>query len=60
LFGPPEFWPGTSESPTCAVLGDRTYESLARRGEAMTTAAVATYAHGQIGQARTALNAISK
>lgn len=42
------------------VLDDRTYESLARRGEAMTTAAMATYAYGQIDQARTGLNAISK
>jgi predicted ATPase/class 3 adenylate cyclase len=42
------------------VLGDRTYESLARRGEAMTTAAMATYSFDQIDQARTALNAISK
>jgi hypothetical protein len=30
------------------VLGDQTYESLARRGEAMTTAAMATYAYDQI------------
>jgi hypothetical protein len=42
------------------VLDDRTYESLARRGEAMTTAAMATYAYGQIDPARTALSAISK
>jgi hypothetical protein len=37
------------------VLGDQTYESLARRGETMTTAAMATYAYDQIDQARTEL-----
>jgi hypothetical protein len=42
------------------VLGDQTYESLARKGETMTTAAVVTYAYDQIDQARTALNALSK
>jgi predicted ATPase len=42
------------------VLGEATYESLARRGEAMTTAAMATYAYDQIDQARTELNAVSK
>ena len=42
------------------VLGDRTYESLARKGETMTTAAMATYAHDQIDQARAELNAVSK
>jgi hypothetical protein len=42
------------------VLGDQTYESLARKGEAMTTAAMATYAYDQIDQARAALNAVSK
>ncbi|MGO9697416.1 MAG: adenylate/guanylate cyclase domain-containing protein, partial [Mycobacterium sp.] len=35
------------------VLGDPAYESLARKGEAMTTAAMATYAYDQIDQART-------
>ena len=34
------------------VLGDETYESLARKGETMTTAAMATYAYDQIDQAR--------
>ena len=38
------------------VLGDQTYESLARKGETMTTAAMATYAYDQIDQARTELN----
>ena len=37
------------------VLGDETYESLARKGETMTTAAMATYAYDQIDQARTEL-----
>ena len=42
------------------VLGEATYESLARKGETMTTAAMATYAYDQIDQARTELNAVSK
>jgi hypothetical protein len=42
------------------VLGDHVYESLARRGETMTTAAMATYAYDQIDQARKELNAVSK
>ena len=42
------------------VLGEATYESLARTGETMTTAAMVTYAYDQIDQARTALNAVSK
>ena len=33
------------------VLGDQTYQSLARKGETMTTAAMATYAYDQIDQA---------
>lgn len=37
------------------ILGDATYESLAHKGEAMTTAASATYAYDQIDQARTEL-----
>ena len=37
------------------VLGDQTYESLAHKGETMTTAAMATYAYGQIDQARAEL-----
>jgi tetratricopeptide (TPR) repeat protein len=37
------------------VLGEETYESLARKGETMTTAAMATYAYDQIDQARTEL-----
>jgi hypothetical protein len=42
------------------VLGDQPFESLARQGEAMTTAAMATYAYDQIDQARTELEAVSK
>jgi predicted ATPase/class 3 adenylate cyclase len=37
------------------VLGEATYESLARKGEAMTTAAMVAYAFDQIDQARTEL-----
>jgi predicted ATPase/class 3 adenylate cyclase len=39
------------------VLGEATYESLARKGETMTTAAMAAYAYDQIDQARTELSA---
>ena len=42
------------------VLGDQTYESLARKGETMTTAAMVTYAYEQIDQARAPLNNASK
>jgi predicted ATPase len=42
------------------VLGDQTYESLARKGEAMTTAAMVTYAYDQIDQARAELKTVSK
>jgi hypothetical protein len=41
------------------VLGNETYESLARKGETMTTAAMVTYAYDQIDQARAELNAVS-
>jgi predicted ATPase/class 3 adenylate cyclase len=41
------------------VLGDQTYESLARKGETMTTAAMVTYAYDQIDQARTELESLS-
>jgi hypothetical protein len=40
------------------VLGDQTYESLACKGETMTTAEMATYAYDQIDQARAELNAV--
>jgi hypothetical protein len=42
------------------VLGEQTYESLARKGETMTTSAMVTYAYDQIDQARTELKAVSK
>ena len=42
------------------VLGEATYETLARKGETMTAAAMVTYAYDQIDQARTELNAVSK
>jgi predicted ATPase len=42
------------------VLGEATYESLARKGETMTTTEMAKYAYDQIDQARTELNAVSK
>ena len=51
---------GTAITHLRDVLGDQTYESLARKGETMTTAAMATYAYDQIDQARTELNAVSK
>ena len=41
------------------VLGDQVYESLARKGETMTTTAMATYAYDQIDQARTELEHLS-
>jgi hypothetical protein len=37
------------------VLGDQTYESLARNGDTMTTTEMVTYAYDQIDQARTEL-----
>jgi predicted ATPase len=42
------------------VLGDQSYESLARKGKTMSMTAMATYAYDQIDQARVALNAVSK
>jgi predicted ATPase len=42
------------------VLGKATYDSLARKGEMMTTAAMVTYAYDQIDQARTELKAVSE
>jgi hypothetical protein len=42
------------------VLGDQTYETLARKGERMTIADIATYAYDQVDQARTELNAVSE
>ena len=37
------------------VFGGATYESLARKGETMTTAAMATYVYDEIDQARAEL-----
>ena len=42
------------------VLGDQTYESLARKGATMTISAMATYACDQIDQARATLKAVSE
>jgi predicted ATPase/class 3 adenylate cyclase len=42
------------------VLGEQTYESLARKGETMAIAAMATYAYDQIDQARAELGAVVK
>ena len=38
------------------VLGDQVYESLAREGKSLTTAAIAAYAYEQIDQARAQLD----
>ena len=42
------------------VLGNATYESLARKGETMTTAQIAAYVYDQIDQARTELKTVAK
>jgi len=42
------------------VLGQQTYESLARKGKTMTTAAMVTYAYDQIDQARAELTTVSQ
>jgi predicted ATPase len=51
-------------NPTIAhlrdVLGDHTYESLARKGEVMTIAAMASYAYDQIDRVRAEVKAVSK
>jgi hypothetical protein len=41
------------------ALGDQAYESLAHRGETMSTAEMASYAYDQIDQATAALTAAS-
>jgi predicted ATPase len=51
---------GTSITHLRDVLGNQTYESLARKGETMTTAEMVAYAYDQIDRARTELNAVSK
>ena len=42
------------------VPGEKTYETLARKGEKMTTVAMASYAYDQMDQARAELNAVSR
>ncbi len=44
----------------CDVLGDQTFESLVGKGEAMSMAAMVTYAYDQIDQACAELNAVSE
>jgi hypothetical protein len=51
---------GTAITDLRDVLGDQTYESLARKGETMTTAAIMACAYDQIVQARTELSVVSK
>ena len=46
---------GTAIAHLRNVLGEATYESLTRKGETMTTAAMANYAYDQIDQARAEL-----
>ena len=41
------------------ILGDQAYESVACKGETMTTAEIVTYAYDQIDQARAELKAVS-
>jgi hypothetical protein len=51
----------TSQSPHLRdVLGDQTYESLARKGEAMSATALVSYAYDQSDQARAKLNEVLK
>jgi hypothetical protein len=51
---------GTAITHLREVLGDQTYESLARKGATMNAAEMAIYAYDQIEQARAELNAVSK
>jgi tetratricopeptide (TPR) repeat protein len=51
---------GTAITHLREILGDQTYESLARTGESMTVVATVTFAFDQIDQARAELNAVSK
>jgi predicted ATPase len=50
---------GTAITHLHDVLGEETYESLTRQGEAMTIAEMVTYAFDQIDQARTELEHLS-
>jgi len=51
---------GATISHLCDVLGDQTFESLARKGEAMSMAAAVAYAYDQIDQARAELSVVSE
>jgi hypothetical protein len=51
---------GTAITHLREVLGNQAYESLAGKGETMTTAEIVIYAYDQIDQARAELNAVSK
>jgi hypothetical protein len=51
---------GTAIAHLRDVLGQATYESLAHKGETMSTAAMATYAYDQIDQARAELDGVLK
>ena len=51
---------GTATARLRNVLGEATYESFARQGEAMNTAEIVAYAYDQIDRARAELNAVSK
>jgi hypothetical protein len=51
---------GTAVAHLRDVLGEAIYESLARKGETMTTAAIVTYAFAQIDEARAELDGVSK
>ncbi len=51
---------GTAIAHLRNMLGEATYESLARKGETMTTAEIVTYAYDQIDHARATLNAVSE
>jgi hypothetical protein len=50
---------GTAIAHLREALSDASYESLARKGETMTTAQIVTYAYDQIDQARTELESDS-
>ena len=50
--------PSVCQTATATYISEA--ESLARKGETMTAAAMATYAYDQIDQARAELNAVSK
>jgi hypothetical protein len=51
---------GTALAEVRGVLGDQTYESVARKGEGMSIAQIVAYAYDQIDQARTELKASAK